>query len=223
MKEKKNIILLIFALIFFVIALIFFIWSFFGEHNTNIQIDSIIGNSSVMSNIEDANKNSNVNEVGREIENSSDNEIDNSENTEVSNTQDVENVSYTDMTVYSENNTEVSLSQYSGKPVMLLFWSPENEDSVNVLKKVNEMHNKYTDKVEFLMVSTSKEIPEDLKNVISMDIYYDLNKEYQTKYNVETIPTMVYIDKENSIMNAKSGMPSSDAIEANLDILAGNF
>lgn len=223
MKEKKNIILLIFAVIFFAIALIFFMWSFFGEHNTNIQIGDIIGNNSIIKNKEDANKNSDVNEVDRETENISEDEIDNSGNVEASNTQDVENVSYTDITVYNESNAEVSLSQYSGKPVMLLFWSPENEDSVSVLKKVNEMHNNYTDKVEFLMISTSKDISEELKNEISMDIYYDLNKEYQTKYNVETIPTMIYIDKENTVMNAKSGMPSSDAIEANLDILADNF
>lgn len=223
MKEKKNIILLIFAVIFFAIALIFFMWSFFGEHNTNIQIGDIIGNNSIIKNKEDANKNSDVNEVDRETENISEDEIDNSGNVEASNTQDVENVSYTDITVYSESNAEVSLSQYSGKPVMLLFWSPENEDSVSVLKKVNGMHNNYTDKVEFLMISTSKDISEELKNEISMDIYYDLNKEYQTKYNVETIPTMIYIDKENTVMNAKSGMPSSDAIEANLDILADNF
>lgn len=222
MKEKKNIILLIFAVIFFVIALVFFLWSFFGEHNTNIQIGDIISNNSIMKN-EDINKNSNVNEASKEIENGSDNEVDNSGNTEVSNTQDVENISYTDITVYSENNTEISLSQYSGKPVMLLFWNPENEDSVSVLKKVNEMHDKYIDKVEFLMISTSKNIPEDLKNDISIDIYYDLNNEYQTKYNVEVIPTMIYIDKENTVMNAKSGVPSSDAIEANLDILADNF
>lgn len=223
MKEKKNIILLIFAVIFFAIALIFFMWSFLGEHNTNIQIGDIIGNNSIIKNKEDANKNSDVNEVDRETENISEDEIDNSGNVEASNTQDVENVSYTDITVYNESNAEVSLSQYSGKPVMLLFWSPENEDSVSVLKKVNGMHNNYTDKVEFLMISTSKDISEELKNEISMDIYYDLNKEYQTKYNVETIPTMIYIDKENTVMNAKSGMPSSDAIEANLDILADNF
>lgn len=223
MKEKKNIILLIFAVIFFVIALIFFIWSFFGEHNTNIQIGNIINNSSIMKNREDTDKTLDANKTYIETENSSDNEIDNSANTEVSNTQDVENVSYKDITVYSENNEVISLSQYSGKPVMLLFWNPENQDSVEVLKKVNEMHNKYADKVEFLMVSTSKEIPEDLKNAISMDILYDLNNEYQTQYHVDVIPTMVYIDKENSVMNAKSGMPSSDAIEANLDILTDNF
>lgn len=219
MKEKKNIILLIFAIVFFIIAAIFFMWSFFGEHNINIEIDDIIDNNTSL----DSNRVQNKVEIDDKLNSDEVEEIDNSGNAEVSNTQDVENISYTDIIVYNENNTEISLSEYAGKPLMLLFWNPENEDSVEVLKKVNEKHDKYTNKIEFLMVSTSKDIPEALKNEISMNIYYDLNNEYQTKYNVETIPTMIYIDKENSIMNAKSGVPSSDAIEANLDILADNF
>ncbi len=220
MKEKKNIVLLIFAIVFFIIALAFFMWSIFGEHNINISLDDIMDNTTNLDSSTEQNK-VETNEISN---NEVDEEPDNSgENKEVSNTQDVENISYKDITVYSENNTEVSLSEYTDKPVMLLFWSPENEDSVEVLKKVNEKHDKYTDKIEFLMISTSKDIPEELKNEISMNIYYDLNNEYQTKYEIETIPTMIYINKENAIMNAKSGIPSSDAIEANLDILADNI
>lgn len=220
MKDKKNIVILIFAIIFFVIALMFFVWSFFGEHNTNLDIDDIISNqvkneSSIIQN-----------EVGQEknINNETINEeIDNSESSEVSRTEDVENISYTDITIYNENNDEVSLSKFSDNSVMILFWNPENEDSVDVLKKVNNLYEKYKDKIEFLMISTAKDIPESIKGEISMDIYYDLNNEYQEKYNVQIIPTMIYIYKDNSIMNAKSGIPSSDAIEANLDLLADNF
>lgn len=228
MKEKKNIILLIFAVILFIIALAFFMWSFFGEHNTNIKFEGILENEKSSNNNIAQNKaekkNSTTNEEQEENENEdAENVVNNEDSAEVSNTQDVENVSYTDITVYKEDNTETTLSEFSGKPVMLLFWNSENEDSINVLKKVNEIYKNYDGKIEFLMVSTSKEIPENLKNEISVNVYYDLNNEYQTKYNVEVVPTMVYIDKENKIMNAKSGVPSSDAIEANLDILADNF
>lgn len=228
MKGKKNIILLIFAVILFIMALAFFMWSFFGEHNTNIKFEGILekeksSNNDIAQNKVEK-KNSTTNEEQKENENEDEENVVNNENgAEVSNTQDVENVSYTDITVFKEDNTETTLSEFSGKPVMLLFWNSENEDSINVLKKVNEIYKNYDAKIEFLMVSTSKEIPEDLKNEISVNVYYDLNNEYQTKYNVEIVPTMVYIDKENKIMNAKSGVPSSDAIEANLDILADNF
>ena len=232
MKEKKNIILLIFAVVLFVIALAFFMWSFFGEHNTNIKFEGILENEKSANNDIAQNKVEKNDSTTHEEQEENDNEdvvnneedvVNNEKVAEISNTQDVENVSYTDITVYKEDNTETTLSEFSGKPVMLLFWTPENEDSINVLKKVNEIYKNYDGKIEFLMVSTSKEIPENLKNEITVNIYYDLNNEYQTKYNVEIVPTMVYIDKEDKIMNAKSGVPSSDAIEANLDILADNF
>ena len=73
------------------------------------------------------------------------------------------------------------------------------------------------------MISTSKEIPEELKSEISMKIYYDLNGECQEMYNATVIPTMVYIDGNNEVINAKSGVPSNDAIEANLDLISNNF
>lgn len=213
MKENKNIILLVIAIIAFIVALAFLIWSF-NTNNTSLKNqDSSKNNSDI---------------INENIENNSDNEINeqinNSERQEdISNTQDVENVEYNDITVYTEDEKEVKLSDFSGTSAMLLFWNPENEDSVEVLKKVNEKYKKYEDKVKFLMISTSKEIPENIKNEISMEMYYDINNEYQEKYNVVTIPTMIYIYKDNTIMNAKSGVPSNDALEANLDLLSDNF
>ena len=73
------------------------------------------------------------------------------------------------------------------------------------------------------MISTSKEIPSNLKNEISMEIYYDLDREYEKKYNVTSLPAMIYIYSDNTVMNAKSGVPSTDSLEANLDILSDNI
>lgn len=215
MGNKKNIILLIFAIVFFIIAVMFFVWSFFGEHNTNINIGDVNDNFNL--NMQNKVKQENI--VNNEIINE---EIDNSESKDISNTEDIENISYTDITIYNERNEEISLSEFADTSVMILFWNSQNGDSVEVLKKVNNLYERYKEKVKFLMISTSKDVPETVKNGISMDIYYDLNNEYQEKYNVQKIPTIIYIYKDNSIMNAKSGIPSNDAIEANLDILSDN-
>ena len=197
MKEKKNIILLIIAIILFLVALIFLVWSTKQKNIDNTNINNT--NEILEENIEPQ----------REIESS--------------NTQDVEGVSYRDISIYTEDETQVKLSEFSEQPVMILFWNPENEDSVEVLKKVNGRYSDYKDKIEFLMISTSKEIPEELKSEISMKIYYDLNGECQEMYNATVIPTMVYIDGNNEVINAKSGVPSNDAIEANLDLISNNF
>lgn len=213
MKENKNIILLVIAILVFIVALVFLIWSFNTNNMSLKKQDVSKNNSNIISETTEKN-----------LDNSIDEQINNSEREEdISNTQDVENVEYNDITVYTEDEKEVKLSDFSGTSAMLLFWNPENEDSVEVLKKVNEKYKKYEDKVKFLMISTSKEIPEDIKNEISIEMYYDINNEYQEKYNVTTIPTMIYIYNDNTIMNAKSGVPSNDALEANLDLLSDNF
>ena len=134
MKEKKNIILLIIAIILFLVALIFLVWSTKQKNIDNTNINNT--NEILEENIEPQ----------REIESS--------------NTQDVEGVSYQDISIYTEDETQVKLSEFSEQPVMILFWNPENEDSVEVLKKVNGRYSDYKDKIEFLMISTSKEIPE---------------------------------------------------------------
>lgn len=145
------------------------------------------------------------------------------EEKEISQTEDIEQLEYLDIKVYKEDGTQVNLSDFKDTSVMLLFWNPENEDSVTVLKKVNELYKKYDDKIKFLMITTSKEVPAVLKKEISIDIYYDLDKQVESVYNITKIPSMIYIYNDNEIINAKSGIPSTDALEANLDILSDNI
>lgn len=199
MKEKKNIILIVIAVIFFLLALAFLIWSFTLENKEN-NIQNPVNNTQAVVEPEPI-----------------------LDEKEESNTTDVSDASYKDITIYTEDEKEVKLSDYEDSSIMLLFWNPENEDSVELLKKIDEKSEEYEGKINFLMVSSSKEISEELKNEISIDIYYDLDKEYETKYNVTEFPTMIYIYKDNTILNAKSGMPSIDALEANLDILSDNI
>ena len=142
---------------------------------------------------------------------------------EESETVDITDVEYKDIALYKEDGTKVELSSFKDKPVMILFWNKDNQDSVKVLEKVEEMHKKYEEKITFLMVDTAKEIDKEIKNAISMEIYYDFSGEAAKNYNVDTVPSMIYIDKNNEILNAKKGFTTSDALEANLDLLADNI
>lgn len=143
---------------------------------------------------------------------------------EESKTKDLENVSYTDFVFYKEDRTEVNFSDYKDKPTMILFWNPDNEDSVEDLKKVNSMYDKYKDTINFIMLSTSEDtVDESITSEISMEIFYDFYKEGQIKYNVTEVPTLIYITEDNEIFNAKAGFTTTDALEANLDIISNNF
>ena len=142
---------------------------------------------------------------------------------EESKTRDLENVAYTDFVFYREDKSEVNFSDYKDKATMILFWNPSNEDSVADLKKVNDMYEEYKDKINFIMINTAEEVDEEIKNEVSMEIFYDFYKEAQRKYNVTEVPTLIYITEDNEIFNAKVGFTTTDALEANLDIISNNI
>lgn len=181
---KKNIIMLVFAIILIIVAVIFYVWVL--NFNAKPQQEDVF-----------------VEEVSR--------------------TKDLEDVEYSECVFYKEDRSEVKLSDYKDKAAMILFWSPENEDSVAVLKKVDSMYEKYKDKINFFMINTSEKTDENLKKEISMEIFYDLYKEGSVKYNIEEIPSMIYITENNEIFNAKSGFTTTDALEANLDLISNNY
>lgn len=142
---------------------------------------------------------------------------------EVSETQDIENVKYNDATLFKRDKTEVKLSVYKDKPIMLLFFNEESEESIDVLKKVEELYPNYKEKVQFFMINTAKEINEQFEKNYTLEIYYDFYEEAAIKYNITKLPSMIYINEFNSVFNAKEGFTTTDALEANLDILSNNF
>lgn len=142
---------------------------------------------------------------------------------EISKTEDIVNIKYSDSTLYKADKSEVKISDYKNKPVMLLFFNKETEDSIEVLKKVEELYKNYEDKIQFFMVNTSQEVDENLSKEYTIEIYYDFYKETARNYNITEVPSMIYIDENNEVFNAKSGFTTTDALEANLDILSNNI
>ena len=141
---------------------------------------------------------------------------------EESKTKDIKNVEYGEIIIYKEDGTKAKLSDSKDRPVMLLFWNEENEDSVAVLEKVEDLYKNYNDKIDFYMINTSKNVSKKIKDKISLDIYYDLDGTAQEEYNVQELPSMIYINENNEVFNAKSGFTTTDALDANLEILYNN-
>ncbi len=139
---------------------------------------------------------------------------------EVSKTKDIENDEYIDFTFYKEDGTEVKLSDYKDKATVLLFWNTNNEDSVEVLKKANGMYEQYKEKVNFVMINTSQDVDEKIKEEVDFEVFYDFYKEGVMKYKISELPSILYITEENEILNAKSGFTTTDALEANLEIIS---
>lgn len=142
---------------------------------------------------------------------------------EVSDTRDIANARYSDFTVYKADKTEVKLSDFESKATMLLFFNESSDESMQVLQKVEDMYKDYEDKINFIMINTAKEVNNDLQKDYTLEIYYDFYEEAARNYNVKTMPSMIYINDVQEVFNAKEGFTTTDALEANLDILSNNF
>ena len=70
------------------------------------------------------------------------------------------------------------------------------------------------------MINTAQEVDEKIKEEVSFEIFYDFYKEGVMKYKISEVPSMLYITEENEIINAKSGLTTTDALEANLEIIS---
>ncbi len=140
-----------------------------------------------------------------------------------SNTSDIQITKYLNFTVYREDNTEVNLSEYENNPVMILFFNDKDSDSLEVLGEVDSLYETYKDTVKFLMVNTNREVNPELKDKYKLEIFYDFYKEAVRNYNITEFPAMIYITEENTILNAKVGIPSVDSIDANLEIISNNY
>lgn len=130
---------------------------------------------------------------------------------------------FLNFTLYRADNTEVDLSEYENKPMMMVFFDDRGEESLQVLSEVDSMYETYKDTAKFLMINTNRDVNESLKNEYKIEIFYDFYKEAVRKYNIKEFPTMIYVQKDNTIFNAKTGVPSLDSIEANLDIITENY
>ncbi len=147
----------------------------------------------------------------------------NNDSKEISKTKDIENVKYNDITVYKADGTEVKLSDYKDSPVVLFFFNKDSEDSIEDLKKFEDMYKKYEDKIKFLMINVSQDVDEELQNEYTIEILYDFYKAATRTYNISEYPSIIYIGDNNEVFNAKSGFTTTDALEANLDILSNNI
>lgn len=214
--NKKNIILLTFAVVFLILAIIFFVISGNIEFSKNTENLSNTKNT-----LDKTDPNTNI----QNVETNSLNEVDYQNAAETGILNPV--AEYKNFLVSDANGTEVSLDSYAGKPVFILFWQANQPDSVEMLKTLNSVYENYKEDVIFLSVTditTKTEVEQILQeNSIQMPMYYEELSSASSAYEVTNYPTSIIKDKNNNIVNTKVGKMEEDTILANLDILSENF
>ncbi|MGN1298834.1 MAG: TlpA family protein disulfide reductase [Candidatus Scatovivens sp.] len=204
--SKKNIFILIFSILFFLFALAFLLYTF---------------------SINDTNKNNTVNYSNGILDNSVSETTNNANTANSSDTSDtsisedlpdIEYESLIDFTFYNKNNEEFNLSRYKDKPIAILFsdFSGSYEICVEYLSLLNSYYEKYKSNIQFLCIDKSNFIDSDS----NIEIYKD--KDGIEKYSIDKLPSLIFINKEGEIINQVTSI-TLDSLEANLDLITGNF
>jgi len=137
---------------------------------------------------------------------------------ETSNSEDVA-INYSDATIYKKDRTEVKISSFSGKETVLLFWDTSNEDSVQMVQRLSSLYEQYKDNVNFVLINTSQEFDDEMQEKLPFEIYNDFYQEATRNMEITDVPTIIYLRANNEVFQSKYGLSTTDAIEANLDII----
>ncbi len=108
---------------------------------------------------------------------------------------------------------EHALSDYAGKYVYLEFFASWSTASLQEMKKLEQIKNKYGDKVVFISISIDDTLS-DFKNFVKNNPKYNWlllhegNGEIKQRYNIKTAPAYFFIGREGSLMLSPAPRPS---------------
>jgi len=120
-----------------------------------------------------------------------------------------------DFTVEDLNGRSVSLSDYKGKPVILLFWTVSCKICERELKSLPAMYADIKNSgVEFMMINIAdpKYRVENFLSTYGLDFDVLLDKEARAaySYNIPGVPTYFVIDKNGEIIAEDYTFPAAE-------------
>lgn len=114
-----------------------------------------------------------------------------------------------DFKITSPDGRELLISSFSGKPLLIVEWASWCPDCRNQLPIIQKMYEKYGDQVHFVLINLiepEKETTETADRYITQGeytfpYYYDMDQSAADALQVQTIPSMYFVDKQGQIKN----------------------
>ena len=222
MKKKSLMFLLVLLLIIVIIFIVFIVADEFKNSNLqNLNSENAL--------------NVNKEENEGDFQNSSGESNGNNTEGNVSNESKIDfETKKTDFTLIDQNGNKVSLSNYRGKKVVILYWAvwcPPCKEEVPI---INELSKEYNDAIFLTIVSPTlgenseyKTYQEEItayiqKNNIEVPVLIDEGKKCLDIYGIERYPTTIFIDeygdiKEKVGSKEKSGKLTKEEIIKKLE------
>ncbi len=135
-----------------------------------------------------------------------------------------------DPVFYDTNGEEVRLSEFSGKPIVLNFWTSWCVPCQYELADFQKIYEKYGDDVEFVMidlVGVQGETEEmGMETVVSNNytfpIYFDTSGEVLFSLVITEMPTTIFINSDGTILWKEEGLIGYDALDEKTNELIQN-
>jgi len=123
-----------------------------------------------------------------------------------------------DFVVQDYDGKSVALSDYFGKPIIVNFWATWCPPCKAELPDFNNAYQAYGDDLQFMMVNLTdgnRETVKSVKNFVAdnhfiFPVYFDTRSEAAYAYNIFSIPTTLFINKDGEIVDTRIGMITED-------------
>ena len=133
----------------------------------------------------------------------------------------------TELTFLDDKNKTYKLSDFSDKPIALILWNSDSENSLDIIQLAQEHYKEYSDSINFLVVNT-KELNADIQTIVkecnfTIPIYYDTNSIASDIYSFSKLPTLIFFKENLEIENKIESTITEDSFLANLDLITNNY
>ncbi|MBE6823725.1 MAG: TlpA family protein disulfide reductase [Ruminococcaceae bacterium] len=129
-----------------------------------------------------------------------------------------------DFTVLDEDNNEVKLSSFFGKPIVLNMWASWCPPCKSEMPHFEQAFKENKD-VQFLMVNmTAGDNIDDAKSFIKSEgytfpVFYDTTGEAATVYGASSLPMTIFIDKNGDLVTYAVGALSKEQLDEGISML----
>ena len=122
-------------------------------------------------------------------------------------------VSAPDFTVKDASGGDVKLSDMKGRPVVINFWASWCPPCRDEMPHFEEAYNELGADVHFMMVNlpggseTRQRADQFIASQgLTFPVYYDVTGEAATRYEVQFIPTTIFVDSGGHLAGTSTGM-----------------
>lgn len=142
-------------------------------------------------------------------------------------TEEPTKVAAIDFTMLDTEGNSVNLSDYYGKPIVLNFWASWCPPCKSEFPHFEKAYSEIGDDVTFIMISLidgQRETQEKANSFISdngytLPVYFDVDQEAAYIYQISSIPTSLFIDKEGYVVSGYRGAMDEEQLTAYIDTI----